>query len=472
MNVTVGDQAQADARDQIARLTRRVERERAARIEAERIAEAATRSSIEDPLTKLANRTRVTAELEREIQKADRYGHDVALLFLDLDGFKLVNDTYGHEAGDEILLSVAEALRSTTRAADTVGRIGGDEFMIVAPDTSREDAAILARRVAFAIEEVTSTAPLGLSCRASIGVAMHTGAEIHNASDYVRRADAAMYAAKTAGTPVRMFDSELSRVADTSRMYRRELPRALANGELIVHHQPIVRLHDHRFAAFEALVRWSRPDGTVVGPNEFIPVAEEDGQIVELGQHVARTAGTDLLRWRERTLDEDCLVMINTSPRELGRVDYAHHLTMLTTELGLPSTNIVVEMTESSLTTAGRRADETLRTLRRMGFRTALDDFGAGNSSIGRLRNDSFDVLKIDRSFVAGVEEREADRTVVAAIVAIANAFGIEAIAQGVETEAQLRIVTELGCHAAQGWHFAHAAPIDEFDSPDQFVSG
>lgn len=472
MTSTEREDEWAASRAEIARLTRRFERERKARLEAEEIAEEALRSSIEDPLTKLANRTLVTAELDRELQKADRYGYDIALLFLDLNGFKLVNDTYGHDAGDEILVAVANALRATTRAADTIGRIGGDEFMIVAPNTSSEDAAILARRIASAIEEVTTTSSLGFGCRASIGVAMHTGTASNTAGDYVQRADAAMYAAKAAGTPVRMFDSELLAAADTKRALRRDLPFALAQGALIVHYQPILRLHDHRVAAFEALVRWRQPDGTILGPSEFIPIAEEDGQIVDLGSYVARMATTDLLSWRQRTLDEDCLITINTSPRELGRADYAHRLAMLATELGLPPTNLAVEMTESSLSTAGRGADDTLHTLRRIGFRTALDDFGSGSSSISRLRDDHFDVLKIDRSFVSGVATSEADRTVVAAIVAMAQAFGVEVIAQGVETEEQLRVVTDLGCHAAQGWHFAPPAPIDEFGSPDHLPGG
>jgi len=468
---TEPERERATARDEIARLNRRLERERKARREAEEIAEERVRSSIEDPLTKLANRALVTAELDRELQKADRYGYDIALLFLDLNGFKIVNDTYGHDAGDEILVAVADALRATTRAADTIGRIGGDEFMVVAPNTGREDAAILARRIAQAIEEVTSTSPLGFGCRASIGVAMHTGTAVQTVGDYVQRADAAMYAAKASGTPVRMFDSELLAAADHKRALRRDLPFALAEGALIVHYQPILRLHDHRVAAFEALVRWRQSDGTIMGPNEFIPVAEEDGQIVELGAYVARTAAGDLVRWRQRTLDDNCLITINTSPRELGRADYAHRLAMLATELELPPANVAVEMTESSLATAGQGADDTLRTLRRMGFRTALDDFGSGSSSISRLRDDHFDVLKIDRSFVSSVTTSDADRTVVAAIVAMAQAFDIEVIAQGVETEEQLRIVTDLGCHAAQGWYFAHPAPIDDFGPPDRLTN-
>ena len=452
--------SEAPLLSEIERLHRRVERERAARLEAERIAEEATRASIQDPLTGLANRTLLTATLENELARAARYDRDIALFYIDLDRFKLINDTYGHETGDEVLLGVAETLGLTTRDTDTVGRLGGDEFLVIAPDIGEPDAMRLAERIARAIERIRPTSGAGISCSASIGVAMLGADTTVDAGDYVRRADVAMYAAKEAGAEVRLFDGDLRSIADTHRTVRRELPGAIERREIVTHHQPIVATYDRRLLALEALARWPDPDGGFRPPSEFIPVAEEDGQIVELGMLVAELALADIRRWQQQWNAPHIAVAVNASPRELAHPEYAFRLTNLITDAGVAPDCVIVEVTESAMMEAGRSADHNLRALRRVGALTALDDFGTGYSSLGRLRENDFDILKIDRSFVAGVEDSADARAVVSAIVGLAEAFDVDVIAEGVETPAQLDVVAELGCPAAQGWLFARAKPI------------
>ena len=455
---------------EIERLHRRLERERAARREAERIAEQATRVSIEDPLTGLANRTLLTANLENELARAARYARDIALFYLDLDRFKLINDTYGHEAGDDILVGVADALTTTLRASDTIGRLGGDEFMVIAPDIGEPDAMRLAARLANAVEAIKPESTGGLGCRASIGVAMLRGRTDLDPDDFVRQADAAMYAAKTAGADVRLFDDDLLAEADEKRDLRRALPHAIRDDEFVVHHQPLISLPSREVVGFEALTRWTRSDGSLLMPDTFIPVAEESGLIGDLGDLVARKATLDLAAWRQQHRRPDAVIAINASPRELARPGYAYRLALAAEEAGLHPDNLLVEVTETAIMEAGQAADDNLHALRRVGVRIALDDFGTGYSSISRLRRNDFDVLKIDRSFVAGVADRPDDRAVVTAIVALADAFGVEVVAEGVETEEQLAAVIDLGCHAAQGWLFAKAAPIDDVAGPLDFV--
>ncbi|MEM8705715.1 MAG: bifunctional diguanylate cyclase/phosphodiesterase [Actinomycetota bacterium] len=455
---------------EIERLHRRLDRERSARREAERIAEEATRSSIEDPLTGLANRTLLAANLQNELTRAARYARDVALFYLDLNRFKLINDTYGHEAGDDILVGVAEALQHTLRASDTVGRLGGDEFMVIAPDIGEPDALRLAGRMATAVEAIKPESTGGLGCRASIGVAMLRGRTDLDPDDFVRQADAAMYAAKTAGAEVRLFDDDLLAAADEKRDLRRALPQAIRSDEFVVHHQPFVALSSRRVVGFEALTRWALDDDGLLMPDVFIPVVEESGLVGDFGDLIARKAMLDLALWQERHDDREAVVAINASPRELTRPGYAYRLALAAEEVGVRPDNVIVEVTETAIMEAGQAADDNLRALRRVGARVALDDFGTGYSSISRLRRNDFDVLKIDRSFVAGVADHRDDRAVVTAIVALADAFGVEVVAEGVETQAQLDAITELGCHAAQGWLFAKAAPIDEVAGPLDFA--
>ena len=289
-------------------------------------------------------------------------------------------------------------------------------------------------------------------------------------SNRSRRSRPAGSAAGPASAEVRLFDDDLLTESDEKRNLRRALPHAISDDELVVHHQPIVDLTSHRVIGFEALTRWRQPDGTLLMPDMFIPTAEESGLIGEVGELVARKAAQDLVVWKRRHHETDAIVAINASPRELDRPGYAHRVTLAAEAAGLHPNNLIVEVTETAIMEAGQVAEDNLRTLRSVGIRVALDDFGTGFSSINRLRSNAFDVLKIDRSFVANVADRSDDRAVITAIVALADIFDVKVVAEGIETEAQLDAVTELGCHAAQGRLFAMAAPIDEVAGPLDFV--
>jgi EAL domain-containing protein (putative c-di-GMP-specific phosphodiesterase class I) len=291
-----------------------------------------------------------------------------------------------------------------------------------------------------------------------------------NPADFVRQADTAMYAAKKAGAEVRLFEDNLLTESDEKRDLRRALPSAISADELVVHHQPIVELSSRRVIGFEALTRWRQPDGTLLMPDMFIPTAEENGLIGEVGELVTRKAARDLVVWQRRHHDTDATVAINASPRELNRPGYAHRVTLAAEEAGLHPDNLIVELTDTAIMEAGQVVEDNLRALRSVGIRIALDDFGAGIASINWLRSNTFDVLKIDRSFVTNVADRSEDRAVVTAIVALADVFDVKVVAEGIETEAQLDAVTELGCHAAQGRLFALAAPIDEVAGPLDFL--
>jgi len=455
---------------EVARLLRRVERERTARLEAERIAEEATRLSVQDPLTGLANRTFLTASLETEIARAKRTQHQIGLFFVDLDRFKLINDTYGHKCGDDLLVAVANTLRFHTRDGDLVGRLGGDEFLVIAPNITEPAAVRLAARITDAIEAIALPMLQGADIQASIGLAMLDPDTELSIDDCIRRADTAMYAAKRADADHRLFDPDLDEITRRNRTLRKEFPAAIANRTFVLHHQPIIQLDTQQFSAMEALARWPAPDGYLRPPGCFIPVAEESGHIIALGRLVAELAFDDLVRWRSRyTHAAHTRISINASPRELGRVDYASRIEATLASRDLSPHDLIVEVTESTIREAGRIAEQNLRSLRHLGAKIALDDFGTGYSSIGRLRAHAFDILKIDRTFISGVAEKADDRAVVKAILALAEVFDVEVTAEGVETPEQLEVVTELGCHAAQGWLFARAKPINDVGSPTQF---
>ncbi len=455
---------------EIHRLTRRLDRERSARREAELIAEEATKVAIQDSLTGLANRSLVTSTLENELARAARYERDVALLFLDLDGFKLINDTYGHEMGDAVLIQVARELRLVTRAGDMVGRLGGDEFVVLAPNITCPDATQLANRVADAIGRMkVEGLPSDTGITASVGVTVLDGKDI-DADRYLRQADSAMYEAKTSGADWRLYDAELDALAEHRRTIRRQLPIAIENDDFIVHYQPLVSLTEGAEAAppvvgVEALVRWPNPDGSLRSPAEFIPIAEESGHIVGIGRRVIARAVGEISDWSGAHPDRGQIALsVNASPRELARADYAGQVHALLDRTELGERNLIIEITETAMYEGGAVAERNIRALQRTGIHLALDDFGTGYSAIGRLRQHAFDQLKIDRSFISGVADHADDRAVVAAIIAMARAFDMTVVAEGVETPEQLEVVRDLGCDLAQGFLFGRPSPLSALE--------
>jgi diguanylate cyclase (GGDEF)-like protein len=420
-----------------------------------------------DTLTGLPNRRAVHEHLGALLTDLPANGGIVAVLFLDVDRFKLVNDTHGHGLGDELLLAVARRLRDCTRPDDLVARIGGDEFVVVVRGLSGVTRAMeVAERTRLAFGVPFEVRGSELASSASIGVSITDGSDPHvDAESMIRDADTAMYQAKEAGRDaVAVFDPSMRDRAAQRLELERDLRHALARGELSVHYQPVVRLPVGQVEGFEALLRWSHPTRGQVPPMSFIPVAEETGLIVEIGAWVMQEACRQLAEWRGAVDGGDHLfVAVNISARQLRDEGLIATVQEALLAHRLPPGALHLELTESLLMEKPGDAAELLNRLRRVGVRLAIDDFGTGYSSLAYLQRFSVDVVKIDRSFVDGVERPDSsEESLVAAIVAMAGALRVTTVAEGVETSAQAHRLHELGCDIAQGYHYARPLPAEE----------
>lgn len=428
----------------------------------------AVHQATHDPLTGLPNRTLVLDRLEQALARLGRSGAPVSVLFVDLDRFKVVNDSLGHIAGDEALVHLAERLRAAVRQPDTVGRLAGDEFVVVCEDTDAREALAVADRVARARAEPLPLEAGETVVTASIGIAHGepgTGAE-----EMLRDSDVAMYRAKERGrSRIEIFDAAMRhRMLDRLEM-ERALRAAMHNGELCLHYQPIVCLDDGRVVAAEALLRWYHPARGMVGPAEFIPVAEESGLILPLGRWVLGQACTQLAVWRAAGRP-GLRVTVNLSARQFGDPDLVGVVAGALRASGLPGEALWLEITESVLMEEAEATAETLRALKALGVHLSVDDFGTGYSSLSYLKRFPVDALKIDRSFVDGLASDPEDEAIVTAVISLAQALNLEVVAEGVEEPAQLRKLHRLGCDAVQGYLFgpprppehliAHASPL------------
>jgi predicted signal transduction protein with EAL and GGDEF domain len=465
------DPALLDVMTQIDRqLGRVVERIRAQ----EQIAHQATH----DALTGLANRVLFRDRLELALERAERRGSLAALLFLDLDRFKDVNDTLGHHAGDELLRSVADRLQAALRAGDmlarfgdgefTLARFGGDEFVVLCEDLASEDAAVrIAQRVQQALLGPFLLERTEHVVTASIGIALASGSD-RNAEGLLRDADIAMYRAKERGVGNwEIFDEALLNRALVRVATERALRRGLEAGELRLHYQPIVTLDDdRRLHSVEALVRWEHPEQGLLPPGAFIPIAEESALILQIGEWTLREACEQASRWRARFGDRAPLpVSVNVSARQLAQAELPGIVRRVLAETGLSAGDLAIELTETALIEDSSVPADTLRELKSLGVKVVLDDFGTGFSSLSHLQTFPIDALKIDRSFVMHLGTEGDARPIVGAIAAMANALGLEVVAEGVETAEQAAEAQALGCGWAQGYHFARPAPAPEIES-------
>ncbi len=417
-----------------------------------------------DAHTRLPNRSLLIDHLELALARSERDHHLVALMFLDLDRFKQVNDTHGHDAGDELLAQTARRLSRVLRPGDTVARIGGDEFVVLAEDIDDEDHAIvIARRIAAAID----SAPFLLreesfDVTASIGVALTRGGESHPEA-LLRDADAAMYRAKDMGrNRIELFDESMrQRVAQ-----RNELADQLATGieedNIAVHYQPCVDLTTGAITGVEALARWQHPIRGILSPYEFIALAEDTGLIVGLGLAVLVKACQQAVAWYEQFGEASPIVHVNLSARQLTASNLPTLVEGVLTGTGLPAGKLCLEITESVLMHDAASVIDTLWALKGIGVSLAIDDFGTGYSSLSYLRRFPVDVLKVDQSFVDGLGPDPEDSAIVAAIVNLAATLELDAIAEGVETVEQLERLRALGCRSAQGFYFAKPQPPAE----------
>ena len=412
-----------------------------------------------DMLTGLANRALFTEKLEDVSKRHKRHGDGVAVLMLDLDNFKVVNDSLGHSGGDELLRALTARLLAAARDCDTVARLGGDEFVLVCDGVLGEEHAMeLAVRVERALESPFVIGGRQHVVRSSIGVVVDDGGSTPEV--LLRDADTAMYRAKENGRGRCEMFSPVMRVRAVARLRAEtELQVAVERGELRIHYQPLFEIADRRLVGMEALVRWERPDHGLVPPNEFIPVAEETGLIVGLGEWVLNTAATQMAEWQAQLEGADQLgLAINVSGRQLLSPGFERTVAAALERSGLPADRFSLEVTESMLMEHAESPVSVLAELRRLGVHIVLDDFGTGYSSLSRLKDFPLDVLKIDNAFAQGAPNRRDCAAAIASILALAQGLDIATTAEGVETDEQADYLRSAGIDTSPGLFVRTAA--------------
>jgi len=421
-----------------------------------------------DPLTGLPNRT-VLLEQINDLMSAPWVSETYpTLYFVDLDRFKNINDSLGHAAGDEVLVTVARRLVSTVAADAVVARLSGDEYVVLDTSAKSQGAAMAcAERLLAVFREPLALSQGDVFVTASIGVAVISPRSTTSAEDLVRHADTAMYRAKDAGRNcLAVYDESMHERVAHRLAVETALYRALDRRELRLFHQPILDLQSGDVVGFEALMRWQQADGTIVSPAEFIPIAEETGTIVPIGSWAMLEALTQLRRWiDEGVCSPSATMSVNVSPRQLSDTNFPAIVSEALTRSGVSPQLLWLEVTESVMIAEPDLALATLRRLRSLGVRVALDDFGTGYSSLSLLQKFPLQRIKIDRAFVHGVADNPNDRSLVRTIVAMGRSLGLDMVAEGVESVHQLQVLSDLGCNKAQGYLISHPVPPDAMRS-------
>ncbi len=420
-----------------------------------------------DSLTGLPNRALFTDRLQHALSRIERYGEHVAVLFLDLDNFKSINDSLGHEAGDQLLVTVARRLEECVRPEDTVARLGGDEFIILLQNArSVGDATLVAERI---IEELQAPILLGgeeVFTTTSIGIASSSSYQ-EEPEDLVSNADAAMYQAKKWGKAhYEVFDPSMYLHALERLKLENELKRAVEREEFVIHYQPKVLLETGRVVGVEALVRWEHSERGLVPPDEFIPLAEETGLIVPIGHLVLDEACRQTRAWQEQHTGASSLqVCVNLSMRQFQHPRLSQEIIQILQKTQMDLSKLTLEITESIAMEAGESACARLLELRELGVQLSIDDFGTGYSSLAYLKRLPVDELKIDKFFVGGLGEDREDTVLVSAIIELAHALDLRVVAEGVETAEQLEQLRNLGCDVAQGNLFMKPLTSEEMST-------
>ena len=423
-----------------------------------------------DALTDLPNRRLLIDRVNQAMLANNRFERHGALLYLDLDNFKILNDTAGHTAGDSLLKLVAIRLTTQTREDDTVARIGGDEFVIMLKDLDgdAEEAAsqakIVAEKILQDFRRPFIIDNLEYYSSPSIGITIFDDQK-KSVEEILKHADLAMYQAKASGrNSLKFFETEMQEVMTTRTLQEKNLRTALHKNELVLFYQPKINAKD-KVVGTEALVRWQSPEKGLLPPSEFIDLAEETCLILPLGDWVLNKACEQLFSWENNLAFQDITMSVNVSVIQFNRLDFVQNVTEIICKTGANPRKLVLEITESVFAENIEDIIQKMKALKTMGVRFALDDFGVGYSSLSQLRNLPLDEIKIDQSFVKNITNYSIDLAIAKSIIEIAKSLKILAVAEGIETEAQRELLTAYGCYVHQGYLFAKPMSIDQFES-------
>ncbi|MGH2773865.1 MAG: putative bifunctional diguanylate cyclase/phosphodiesterase [Actinomycetota bacterium] len=430
--------------------------------ERKQLEEKVTHQAFHDSLTGLPNRALFIDRVEHARARQARDISALGVLFVDIDDFKTVNDTKGHLAGDALLQEVGQRIAGVLRSADTIARLGGDEFAVLLEDLQgTEEATGIADRILQTISSAMSVDENEVSISASVGIVIESTPGTRASDELLRDADIAMYAAKRKGKgSYEIFESAMRRDLNARLTLRNDLQRAIDEGEFFLQYQPIVQVKDGNVQSVEALVRWRHPERGVIPPVEFIPFAEENGQIIDIGRWVLRRACMDAARWQSLFPQEEALrVSVNVSPIQFHDSGFLEELRTILTEFSLAPNSLMLEITEGVLIHDSEAVARRLEEVKKLGVRLAIDDFGTGYSSLGYLRRFPIDLLKIDKTFVDFVASGPEESALARAVVKLGDTLGLSVVAEGVESDDQASVLLEMGCALAQG--FLYSRPVD-----------
>jgi diguanylate cyclase len=418
---------------------------------------------LHDPLTELPNRLLFHDRAHQAILGATRTGTRAAVIVLDVDRFGEVNDSLGHHMGDLLLYELGYRLTETLRQSDSVARLGGDEFAILLPEIEDEaDALAAAAKIREALSHPIAVRDLSLEVQASAGIALYPDHGIDPES-LLQHADVAMYNAKRSQSGCELYAETRHEFSPSRMRLVQDLRNAIANGQLELHYQPKVRLSDSQVVGVEALARWNHPEHGLISPDSFIPLAEHTGLIRPLTLAVLEMAIDQCAEWRSRGIE--LCVAVNLSQRNLADHELPHQIKRLLEERGVPTTSLELELSEDTIMSDPKRARDVLARLDAMGIWLAIDDFGSGHSSLAHLRELPVTTLKVDRSFVTGLEEHADDAMAVRSTIALGRDLGLRVVAEGVETDSVMDELRRLGCDLVQGFRLSRPVPAADFEA-------
>lgn len=427
--------------------------------ERQKAEETIKHQAFHDPLTGLANRSFFDHKLALALKKSEQLQHKLAVLFFDLDRFKTINDTLGHAIGDRLLQAVVERLLSCIRDGDTISRWGGDEFTILLPKIgSLDDASAIARRILQVLQSPFDIQAYRLHVTCSIGIAIYPDHGT-NSETLLKNADAALYKAKDRGrNNYQHYNQTLNSQGETLIKLENRLPYAIQNKEFALYYQPIVDVTTGKIAKMEALLRWQHPHLGLIPPNVFIPLAEENGLIVPLGEWVLEQACLQNKYWQKIGFDK-LKIVVNLSPRQFQEDNLVGKVVKILKKTGLNPSNLELEITETVTIRNGNIAKKVLNKFKQMGISLAMDDFGTGYSSLSYLKQFPFNTLKIDRSFIQNVLDSKEDRAIIKAIISLGQGLEVSVVAEGVENQASKQFLQTLNCRYMQGYYFSRPLP-------------